>query len=114
MSWSSTMSGKQTWAELPRSTERLDRPRVGGVHQTFNDLLFSRREQKPQHDVVGGARRIVDEYLLDEACDTMLNFIDEAQLVGIDCLFAARAVEIACLERQLVHEMRQKPRLVDR
>jgi hypothetical protein len=44
----------------------------------------------------------------------MLDFIDESEFVRIDHLLADRTVKIAAVQRQLVHEAREKTRLVER
>ena len=83
---------------------------------TRPSMAFSARGASSSRSITSsdGARRIVDQDLLDEARHAMLDLVDEAQLVGIDRLLAAGAVEIARLERHLVHEARQEPRLLER
>jgi hypothetical protein len=54
------------------------------VQQRFDRLFGARREQEPQGHVVRRPGRIVQEDLLDEAGETVLDFVDEAQLVRVD------------------------------
>ena len=84
------------------------------MYEGFDGLFAAGREQQTQHVVVGRARRIVDEDLFDEAREAMLDLVDETQLVGVDILIAARTVEVARLERELIHETREEAGLVDR
>src|SRR5690606_21523897 len=42
------------------------------------------------------------------------DLVDEPQLVGVDRLLAARTVEVARFERELVHEARHESRLIQR
>ena len=84
------------------------------MHQRLDALFRTRRKQELEEHVVGRPGRIVDQDLLDETRYPMLDLVDEAQLVGVDVLVARRTVKIARLQRELVHEPRQKARLVDR
>ena len=49
-------------------------------------MVFSARGASNSRSITSsdGARRIVDQDLLDEARDAMLDLVDEAQLVRID------------------------------
>src|SRR5687767_10891324 len=95
-------------------SDRLNRPRVGAVNERLDGFLAARSKQQAKHRLVGRAGGIVDQDLFLEPGQAMLDFVDETQLVGVDVLTAAGTVEVAGLERQLVHEARQEARLVDR
>ena len=57
---------------------------------------------------------IVGQQLFDEARETADDLVDEAQARAILDLVYARSVGAARLDRELVQEYRQQPRLVHR
>src|SRR5882672_4760054 len=93
--------------------ESLDGARVGVEHQPLGHLVGPGRQQHTQYHVIRRAGRLLGQQLFDDACQTMVQLVDEAQVRSVVHLVRVGTVGAARLFREFVQEQIQQSRLVE-